>query len=585
MHIDKYNGNVIYYKYVKIYSRVKPTEGEKMKKISLVLAMLFALLGAFMLTACGGDGETSSQSPDTTYTIQYTDSTGNHSITVKNGDVYSLESIPEKFGYEFLGLFDLESGGTQYVSATGNSLSPFTDNKNMTLFPQFKNKEYTVVLDYQGAEVSGNREISVSYDSKLMSLPMNLKLENKNFVGWFTEPNAKGTQIADQYGVLPLYSKVNEKNFDLSNEDGYICLYAGFKYQEYTLTLYIGSNSTPEEIKVEWGTPISAVVPETRVDGKAVLSWSKTKNDTTLSNLFDGKVEGDMILYSAELAPVIDFNSKGGKDVEPIVSRAGDTVTLPTPKRDNYTFIGWFDAGNNKYEATTMPENSITLSAKWQANIVLNENGGTDVADISKPVGEAIELPTPSREDYIFAGWYQGNEKYTSTSMPENSIELTAKWYAIKKESITLINATTVEDRVNQSPTFPNDTDYDKVKYVQVIDLSKICDKNTDSIKITAHYKAKPEYNTTSKISLDFSYYSKPIASDAYLMWQTQDVFTNYSEEYTSFTKETELKLTSDIIYVCIWHQYAYKKGDYIYATDLTDFWVEIEYPDMTTLY
>ena len=546
-----------------------------MKKLRILFVAL-AVVACLLLGSCGDTDKSSSQGSDTTYTIQYTDDVGNHSITVKNGDVYSLEAIPERFGYEFLGLFDLESGGTQYVSATGNSLSPFTDNKNMTLFPQFKNKEYTIVLDYQGAEVSGNREISVSYDSKLMSLPLNLKMENKNFVGWFTEPNAKGTQVADQYGVLPLYSRVNEKNFDLSNEDGYICLYAGFKYQEYTLTLYIGSNATPEEIKVEWGTPISAVIPETRVDGKAVLSWSKTKNDTTLSNLFDGKVEGDMILYSAELAPVIDFNPKGGKDVEPIVSRAGDTVTLPTPKRDNYTFIGWFDAGNNKYEATTMPEASITLSAKWQANIVLNENGGTDVADISKPVGEAIELPTPSREGYIFAGWYQGNEKYTSTSMPENSIELTAKYWKVEKESVVIIDESSKYGTSYGMSSRPN------MVWSSTLDLSELYSNGITKINVTVHYQSALTYGSVSSSNPFYTYmswYSTNTASDAYKIWEYKDTHTDNT--YGSYTQKTTMDLANDKLYICF---YCSKDHD-DYDVYWTNFWVEIEYPDMSTLY
>ncbi|MBO5338528.1 MAG: InlB B-repeat-containing protein, partial [Clostridia bacterium] len=331
---------------------------------------------------------------------------------------------------------------------------------------------------------------------------------------------------------------------------------------------------------------ISSVQTETRVDGKAVLTWSKSKNDTALANVFNGKVEGDMILYSAEYAPVIDFNSMGGKEVNSIVNRAGNTISLPTPKRENYTFMGWFDTAGNKFEATAMPENSLTLNAKWQANIMLNENGGTDVQDITAPVGEPIELPTPERAGYIFAGWYDASgNKYENKAMPENSIVLTAKYWAIKNESITLIDATTVSDATRTAPEFPNNTDYDACEFVEVIDLSKNFNKDIKNIKITAHYKAKPEINTTNKLSLDLSYYAQPVASDAYLMWHTQEIFTNYSEEYTIFTRETNLELTSNVIYVCIWNQYTLSKSSSRYATDLTDFWVEIEYPDTSVLY
>ena len=543
-----------------------------MKKLSILVVALL-VFACSLLVSCDGTDESSS-STDVTYTIQYTDSMGNHSITVKNGDVYSLEAIPERFGYEFLGLFDLENGGTQYVSATGNSLSPFTDNKNMTLFPQFKAKEYTIILNYGEADVTGVREMKVSYGADIGVLPTNLTVPNKTFSGWFTEENKEGTQIGDKFGTLPDKKFLTEENFDLSNKNNFVYLYAGFKYQEYTLTLYIGSNATPEEIKVEWGTPISAVVPETRVDGKAVLSWSKTRNDTTLANIFTGKVEGDMILYSAELAPVIDFNPKGGNDVEPIVSRAGDTITLPTPKRDNYTFIGWFDAGNNKYEATTMPEASITLSAKWQANIVLNENGGTDVADISKPVGEAIELPTPSREGYIFAGWYQGNEKYTSTSMPENSIELTAKYWKINTKKIVLKDENGGASMETTSPD---------LRYSYKVDLSELYSIGVRTVNIKSNYQANVNgssgVSSTNPIYTHMSWYSTNIASDAYKVWEYSDKHTEGSS-WNNHTHNTTLNLTSDTLYVCYYATYV--SWDY---TKFKNFWIEIEYPDMSTLY
>lgn len=68
---------------------------------------------------------------------------------------YTMPSIPQRTGYTFEGLFDAEVGGTQYVSANGSSVSVFSDKKNMVLFPHFKAKTYSIILDYQEAEVTG----------------------------------------------------------------------------------------------------------------------------------------------------------------------------------------------------------------------------------------------------------------------------------------------------------------------------------------------------------------------------------------------------------------------------------------------
>ena len=95
----------------------------------LIFAVIFSLFGCG-----GGDNESSATDTETVYVIQYADDTGTHTINVKNGELYSLESLPSKTGYEFLGLFDAEVGGTQYVSATGTAVAAFTDNKNIVLY-------------------------------------------------------------------------------------------------------------------------------------------------------------------------------------------------------------------------------------------------------------------------------------------------------------------------------------------------------------------------------------------------------------------------------------------------------------------
>ncbi len=560
-----------------------------MKNKIILLSVALVMLLVLSFTACSGNGETEPPTPES-YTIQYTDNTGNHTITVKTGEVYSLETIPQKTGYDFLGLFDMEEGGTQYVTSTGNSLSAFNDGRNLTLFPQFKAKEYTLVLDYQGAEVTGTRQLAVSFDSIIGDLPTNLTIPNKNFTGWYTEPNKAGKQIADKYGVNPMTAIVDESLISLADDKGRICLYAGFKYQEYTLTLYIGESSVPEEILVEWGTHISSVQTETRVDGKAVLTWSKSKNDTALANVFNGKVEGDMVLYSAEYAPVIDFNSMGGKDVNSIVNRAGNTISLPVPKRENYTFIGWFDTTGTQFTSTAMPETSITLNAKWQANIMLNENGGTDVQDVTAPAGTAIELPTPERAGYIFAGWYNGNEKYTSTAMPENSITLTAKYWAIKNEKVVLISDTDTRYCKATAPKIESTSDYNNGS-TSLLDLSHLYDIGVRQIKLTSHCDAEMGFGGLAESAIStkavtiLSWYSEPVASDAHKILEIRQNHIQ-GDVYTTDVQSGDLELTSGKIYIARWALFHSNYG--ISSTinnSWSNFWVEIEYPDMTTLY
>ena len=429
-----------------------------MNKIYKCIVIFIACIMVFSLCACNNVNNYVPQIQ--TYSIQYTDSTGIHSIEVQAGKLYSINSIPQKNGYEFMGLYDAEVGGTQYVNAGGSSVSVFTDNQDIVLYPQFRAKEYTLVLDYQGAAVTGSRSLTVGYNSLINDLPMNLTMVNKSFVGWFTQPDKQGIQVADQYGAIPSKNIVDESIFDLSDPKGYIYLYAGFEGEKYTVTFYFTENSAPEEVQVEYGTPISDVQLETRVDDKAVIAWSKKRNDTNKEEVFNGKVTSEMVLYASEFAPVLDFDSNGGNNINSVIARAGDALSLPTPVRENYKFVGWQTASGSTFNATTMPTVSTKLTAKWQAVILFDTNGGTDVINISEPQGTRITLPETEKAGYIFAGWYNTDgEKYIATAMPLISLKLYAKYWRVEKLTKVLINETNSYSVYNTRNTASVDND------------------------------------------------------------------------------------------------------------------------------
>ena len=369
------------------------------------------------------------------YTIQYSDEAGTHTLTVTEGMPYSLENIPYKYGYEFLGLYDAQTGGTQYVGATGASLAPYKDKENKVLFPQFKPIDYTVILNYGEATITGERSFTVAYGTTLPELPRNLVLEHNKFTGWYTEAEEKGTQIADTYGNLPLVSVLNEENFKL-DESKRIYLYAGFSLETYTVTFCFDEGLPSEKVAVLYNTPISQIVPKTRNSKKkAGLSWSKSQG----GEAFTGNITEDMVLYVKEWAPVIELNGNGA-DVIPLVAKAGSTISLPAPTKPVAKFLHWEDENGKIQNITKMPSTSMKPDAVWQAKIEFDENGGTDVDDISESAGQSITLPMPEKDGYIFAGWYTADkEEYTQTKMPSTGIALKAGWYKAKEKTVNLI--------------------------------------------------------------------------------------------------------------------------------------------------
>ena len=65
----------------------------------------------------------------------------------------------------------------------------------------------------------------------------------------------------------------------------------------------------------------------------------------------------------------IHFDSNGADPIESIVATKGAAVTLPTPTREGYNFLGWFESSNfsgEAYTSTTMPEEAVRLYANWE---------------------------------------------------------------------------------------------------------------------------------------------------------------------------------------------------------------------------
>lgn len=532
------------------------------------LALALATCSSVFFVGCNGNDNGDKE--EKTYQIQYADDVGTHVINVKKGDLYSLESIPKRTGYTFTGLWSTPNGGEKYVNANGTSVEGFAERKNMVLYPQYIVNQYTLVLDYQGAQVNSYRQMTVEYGEIIEELPQSLTYANKTFMGWYTEENRGGIQVADQYGTLPSKNTVTENIFDISDPNGYIYLYAGFKAKEYRVVLNYGNGTTPEELMVEYGTYVKDIVTEKRIDGKAVYSWAINPNAT---EVFDGKITGITSLYAKEFAPVIDFDTDGGKPVKPVVAKEGEAIWLPTPEKENYAFGGWKKSDGSIVNYTAMPAESTKLTAVWKPMLVFDSRGGTAVENISVNVGEAVTLPTPTREGYIFAGWYtQEGDKYTETAMPSASMKLSAKWYKVKTAKKVFITADTEIkiDNYNNKP---------KLNKYSSIDLTDIPIAEGDTIKVKGWYKACIQNASMDDPRMGYiGFYSSDTISDAYLLSREEATCTQ-GTTYARYTFETTWTYATKIN-ACY---YGNIKSSYSYGW-FTDLYVEIEYPDKTVL-
>lgn len=143
-------------------------------------------------------------------------------------------------------------------------------------------------------------------------------------------------------------------------------------------------------------------------------------------------------------------------------------LVLPTPTKTNFTFAGWYaNIGlTNLVTGDQTPFADETLYAKWTAShyaVTYAPNYGASTSSINNvAVGVATALPTPTRPNFVFDGWYTaptggtkvGNAGASYT--PTQNTTLYARWiqaslYGIAPGNLSRVGTLTANDVVSTS--------------------------------------------------------------------------------------------------------------------------------------
>ena len=108
---------------------------------------------------------------------------------------------------------------------------------------------------------------------------------------------------------------------------------------------------------------------------------------------------------------LLDMDGAGTS--EALVYTVEQAVTLPTPTREGYAFLGWTVNSDMAPQLTVvLPQGSIgnkTYTANWELTgytVTMNLNGGSGETTLLYTVeDEEFALPTPTRNGYEFVGW------------------------------------------------------------------------------------------------------------------------------------------------------------------------------------
>lgn len=160
----------------------------------------------------------------------------------------------------------------------------------------------------------------------------------------------------------------------------------------------------------------------------------------------------------------VTFDANGGS-VTP-TSRTGTNsggLTLPTPSRTNYSFLGWYTASSGGSYlggggSTYYPTSSVTIYAQWQIityTVTWDANGGSvSPSSSSVNAGSSVTSPTPTRASYTCTGWWNstsGGTKIVDVNTlyaPSSSTTLYAQWTLTPIvptiSSLTITNSSTL---------------------------------------------------------------------------------------------------------------------------------------------
>ena len=158
-------------------------------------------------------------------------------------------------------------------------------------------------------------------------------------------------------------------------------------------------------------------------DGAALETAPAGVSDSDVATTDEERLAGIEAYFTPLPKYTIEYDLVGGNwgDEEGVLEfEEGAVVTLPTPVKEGYNFLGWVDAEGNP--VTEITNQNYSLVATWEIieyTITLHLNGGALAeTTIKYTVEDVVVLPTPTKDGLTFAGWFN-NEELTGASIKE----------------------------------------------------------------------------------------------------------------------------------------------------------------------
>lgn len=184
-----------------------------------------------------------------------------------------------------------------------------------------------------------------------------------------------------------------------------------------------GNGKLPYTLVTKNGTYGKLPTP-TDKEGYTFVGWYKADdtNKTLINENTKVSADKSFITLQAKYTAntyKVDFNTNGGNTISSKdVTYNNQYGTLEVPKKEGYTFEGWYldQELTKKVDSNTIVSKSSnhTLYAKWNTKTIkvsFETNNGNIIESIEVTYnGTYGNLPVPTKENYIFEGWYLEQE-------------------------------------------------------------------------------------------------------------------------------------------------------------------------------
>ena len=219
------------------------------------------------------------------------------------------------------------------------------------------------------------------------------------------------------------------------------------KGKEYGIKYELNDGVLPEGYVDKYVEGVGVVLPIPTQEGYNFLGWSLEDGSTDFITEISSTQEGEVTVYASwSKIPVygkITYHLNGGENAEnaPASYEVGKVLTLPTPTKEGYDFLGWTKSSSSTkyiFELTASQTGDVNLYAKWKVQIIMSKinyelNGGTldeKVDEYQEGVG--VNLPTPTMKGYVFLGWSleEGSTSYIEkiSSSQKGDVTVYANW-------------------------------------------------------------------------------------------------------------------------------------------------------------